>query len=313
MGLYPESPKVYLTGIPRGKLSRVFVVDPVNGVDTNSGEKFEAPLLTVRAALAKCTAGRHDAVVVIGANTAVLEAAAIDWNKDYTHLVGLCAKGAFSQRARIVCNAVDLSPFFTISAKGCIVKDLEFWQGQDDVHSLVCVSVTGSRNYFQNVHFAGGGHVTQAIDGCASLYLNGAQECLFEDCTFGIDTIAAGNGEVAVLMDNSATRIVFKNSLFNLFAGNAGARWLEIVSNMSIDRLILFENCKFINLAATTMASAFQIPAGVDANNKRFLLKSCVMIGATDWDANNRGLMFLDMVAPTSGGDSGIALVSATA
>ena len=73
-----------------------------------------------------------------------------------------------AQRTRIVCNAADLSPFLTISAYGCIFENLYLWQGQDDVHSLVLCSVTGKRNYFRGVHFAGGGHATQAIDAGAS-------------------------------------------------------------------------------------------------------------------------------------------------
>ena len=47
-------------GIPIGPLSKVYVVDPVNGASGNSGLSFESPLNTVEAAYALMTASRHD-------------------------------------------------------------------------------------------------------------------------------------------------------------------------------------------------------------------------------------------------------------
>ncbi len=315
MSLFPKSPEVYLTDIPRGKNSKVFVVDPVNGSDSNTGEKFEFPLLTISAALAKCTGDRHDTVLVIGGDTAVLETAAVNWNKDYTHLIGLCAPTHVSQRARIVCNATDLSPFFTLSAKGCLIRNVIFWQGQDDVHSLVCVSVTGPRNVFDNVHFAGGGHATQAIDGGASLLLNGGSENRFIHCTIGIDTISDGTGMAGLVVaaTGGAARNLFEHCTFRMYAGHAGAIFVELLGNSGLDRDLTFKDCIFLNLSSTAMTQAFAVAAGFDPANKRVLLKDCALIGATDWDGNDRGILYLNNGTITGGGNAGLFAASAAA
>jgi len=311
---------VTLSGIPRGPLSKIYVVDGTNGSDSNSGTSFLSPLKTVSAAYAKCVSGQHDTVLVLAATTAVLEATAITWSKNLTHLVGMGAPTHAAQRTRIVCNAADtgsnsMSPFITISGYGCIFKNLYIWQGQNDASTLINVSVTGNRNYFENVHFAGGGHATQAVDGGISCQIAGGSENLFEHCTFGVDTVDASTGLCALSFPatGGAARNVFRNCLFTLYAAGtsaAGVIFCELLGNSGIDRYQIFDRCTFINLAATAMTEAFAVAAGFDASNKRVLLRDCALIGATDWDSNNRGILYLNNGTITGGGNTGLFAVS---
>jgi hypothetical protein len=300
-----------LEGIPFSSQSKVYFVDGARGSSSGSGE-FDSPLNTISAAYAKCVTGQHDVVIVLASTSAVNETAAITWSKNLTHLIGVGANTHAAQRTRIVCNATDLSPFITVSGYGCIFKNLYLWQGKDDVHSLINVSVTGNRNHFVNVHFAGGGHATQAIDGGMSLQISGGSENLFERCTVGVDTISTGTGMCALSFaaTGGAARNVWRDCLFTLYSGHAGTIFVELLGNSGIDRYQIFERCQFINLSATAMTEAFAVAAGFDPNNKRVLLKDCALIGATDWDSNNRGVLYLNNGTITGGGNAGLFAVS---
>lgn len=309
MGLYPKAVESFLSDVPRGKNSNVYVVDPVNGSDSNAGTNWLQPLATILAAFNKCVANQHDVVLYVGGPTSCVLSAALDWNKDYTHLIGYCAPTRIGQRARIfqLSTLTGASPLLTISASGCVFKNLYIFQGVNDATSLINVKVTGGRNYFENVHFAGGGHATQAVDGGASLMLDGAEENTFVNCTIGVDTIDAGTGMIGILFDTEAHRNVFEKCTVRMRAGNAGAVFVEIADATGIDRDTIFSNCLFLNNSATSLTSGFAIPAGMGAPRK-LLLKDCMILGTTKLDANDRGVLFGNMGAITGADLSGVAV-----
>lgn len=298
-----------LTGIPRGPKSKVYCVDAANGSDSNVGTSFKSPLATIAAAEDLCVANQHDVVLYIAGSSGINLSAALTWDKNYTHLIGLCAPTRAAQRARIfqLSTLTGASPLITISATGCIFKDLYIFQGVADATSLINVSVTGGRNYFENVHFAGGGHATQAIDGGASLKLDGAEENTFVNCTIGVDTIDAATGMMGILFDGEAHRNLFEKCTVRIRAGNAGAGWVEVVDSTGIDRDNVFDDCLFLNNSATALTSGFVIPAGMGAPRK-ILLKNCMTLGATKLDANDRGVLYGNMNAVTGADLSGAAV-----
>lgn len=309
MGLYPEIFKPTLADLPFGPNSNVFFVDPANGSDSSDGKRPERPLASIEAAYALCTSGQNDVVAYIGGTSGNNLAAALDWSKSYTHLIGLCAPTMTAQRSRIfqTSTLTGASPLLTVSGSGCIFKNFYIFQGVDDATSLINVSVTGGRNYFENVHFAGGGHATQAIDGGASLKLDGAEENTFVGCTIGVDTIDAATGMVGILFDSEAHRNVFRKCIVRIRAGNAGAAFVEIADSTGIDRDTIFDNCLFLNNSSTSLTSGFVIPAGMGAPRK-LLLKDCMVLGSTKLDASDRGVLFGNMNAVTGADLSGVAV-----
>jgi len=309
MGLYPKVTRNFELNLPVGPNSNVFYVDSTNGSDSNDGLRPEKPLATILAAYNKCTANQHDVVAIIAGAAGNTLSAALDWAKNYTHLVGLCAPTHAAQRARIfqLSTLTGASPLLTVSASGCIFKDFYIFQGVDDATSLINVSVTGGRNVFENVHFAGGGHATQAINGGASLKLDAAEENLFVNCTIGVDTVDAATGMVGILFDAEAHRNKFVDCVVRLRAGNAGAAFVEIADATGIDRDTIFQNCLFLNNSATALTSGFVIPAGMGAPRK-LLLKDCMILGTTKLDASDRGVLYGNMGAVTGADDSGLAV-----
>jgi hypothetical protein len=311
MSLYPEEIKHELMalGLPRSKFSNVYIVDSTNGDDGNAGDRWELPLKTIAAAYAKCTANQHDVVLVVAGASGNTLSAALDWSKSYTHLVGLSAPTHAANRARIfqLATLEDASPLLTVSGDGCIFKNFYIFQGVDDADSLINVSVTGSRNYFENVHFAGGGHATMAIDGGASLKLDGGDENLFRNCTIGVDTIASGTGHVGILFDTDASRNVFEDCHVSMYAGHAGAAFVEVADGTGIDRYTIFKKCLFSNCnkANFEMTSGFVIPAIAANRPARFLLMDCASYGADKWDHSDRGVVMGNMSAVVGADQSG--------
>src|SRR3990167_5874811 len=192
-----------LAGVPFGINAKYYFVDPANGSDNASGRRVDEPLATLAAAEDLCVANRHDTVFYIAGSGGINLSAALTWDKNYTHLIGIAAPTMVAQRARIfqLSTLTGASPLITISATGSIFKNVYIFQGVADNTSLINVSVTGGRNYFENVHFAGGGHATQAVDGGASLKLDGAEENTFDGCTIGVDTIDAATGMMGLLFE----------------------------------------------------------------------------------------------------------------
>ena len=79
-------------GIPVGKYSDVFFFDPVNGNNAANGKTPQTALKTLTMAFSRCTGDQNDVVVMINGDTADNPAAAINWNKDFTHLIGVSAR-----------------------------------------------------------------------------------------------------------------------------------------------------------------------------------------------------------------------------
>ena len=184
-----------------GPLGNVYYLDPTNGDDDNDGTAPASAVASMETAYDLLTGNQNDVLVYIAGTTGLTLQEALVWNKSYTHFVGACAPTRVGQRSRIfqLSTLTGASPLITISGSGCIFKDLYIFQGVADATSLINVSVTGSRNYFLNVHFAGGGHATQAINGGASLQINGASENTFEKCIIGVDTVSAATGMTGLL------------------------------------------------------------------------------------------------------------------
>jgi hypothetical protein len=293
-------------------------LDPTKGSDYYNGTAPDQAFASFEKAYAALTDGNHDVLVYIPGTSGLTLQAAVTWTKSYTHFVGLGAPTGVETRSRIfqLSTLAAASPLFEISGDGCEFHNLYLFQGVNDATSLINASVKGSRNYFNRVHFAGGGHTAQAIDGGASLKIDGGSANLFEDCTVGVDTVAAASGMAGLLFPatGGAARNVFRRSKFTLYAGAAGALFVRLLGNAGIDRYTLFEDCKFINLSGTAMTAAFGIAAGYDPTNKRFLLdEKCKLIGATDWEAVNTGMIYLAGGTITGGGNAGTFVATNTA
>jgi len=287
-------------------------VKPSSGADGNSGNSPSSALKTISRALTLATANNNDVIYLIAesntaANTTDYQSATLTWNKDLTHLVGVCAPSQFSQRARIaqLLTATGISPLMNITANGCYFANFSVFQGVADATSLVNVQVTGSRNAFQNVTFAGIGNATQVAAGAASLKLAGASENIFTNCVIGQDTISVDQNCTALWCTSSATRNSFVNCVFDAYISNAGFATVTIGAN-GIDRTMDFNACQFWAKStnkAVTQTSVFSIPS---ISQGAIVLKDTSFFtdGGTSgvWDSNARGIIWNNAPAAAASG-----------
>lgn len=299
-----------MVGLPH--VGNLFYVDPTDGSDTaNDGTTQDNALKTLTAAYNKTTNFHHDVVIIVPGGTASTdEAAALTWSNSYTHLIGNTAPTLISQRSRVGTTVASLSPLITFSGNGNIVSNVQFSNGTTT--GLYCVKVTGDRNYFSNVHFAG---LTNATAGdsaaAASLLITGAGSGLgggentFENCVIGADTAARSTSNACLEMANANStgcrRNMFINCFFPAYADNAGALFVKIDGTNDLDRFVWFKNCVFHNAvrtSATEMTAGFALAA---LTNGTVILDGCSILGATDWANNYTNLYGMNMTDITAG------------
>jgi len=265
-------------GIPFGPDSRYFFVDPDNGNDDNNGTERIRAKASLAAAYALTRADKHDTVFFIGGDNADVPTAALDWANDFTHLIGLSGNIPGSgQRCRVEAQAAnDVVNVVDFSCKGSVIRNMQFTNlSNADVDSGAGI-VSGGRNAFHNVFFAGMGHATPAARaGSYSLTLTGSEN-FFERCTIGLDTIvrAAANAELVVA---GGARNRFWDCDITSQSSTAG-KFAVQVSDM--DRWLEFKNVLFHNFStnwAQSLTNAFNITEA--ATHYVILRGDCQFVG----------------------------------
>jgi hypothetical protein len=300
----------------QGLLSQgnVWWVRPLSGSDTNDGKSPSTAFATLTAALAAATANQNDIVLLCAEGnsasaTTAYQATTLTWNKDMVHLIGLNAGPLFSQRSRIAfsAGATVAGDLFDLTANGCLIQGIEFFMGVASANPTGCMTVSGIRNHFFRCHIAGFGNAANDINNAYSLQLKGAEECLFEDCTIGVDTVAIGTGtttaQILFTAGTSAnTRNWFRgcrvvmdatSSTNFLFVRGGGAG--------NLDRETVFEDCLFINAiasGATTLTHGMNIATGGGV----VILTGAKtgLFGASGWNANSGVVYATGGIQPTN-------------
>lgn len=274
-----------------------------DGSDNNDGLTPLTPLATIAAAHALATTNCNQIIYLLGTQTSSKCAAAVVWSKNRTHLVGMCAPIGTSARARLSATAV-FTPMVTVSGQGCIFQNFEIFHGQTSATgAAVCWSDTGGRNYYNRVHFGGGGDATQAADAsCRSLLLSGnTGENLFEGCTIGLDTIAQVAASASIEITGGSPRNRFMNCLIQNYTTANAPLFLKIGVG-GIDRYLQFINCIFSNSivgGGTAMAQAFSLS---DSAGGLIYLHLSAVQGPTALCTVNSNVLFGDNAAAAATG-----------
>lgn len=274
----------------------IWHVKPGTGSNSNTGKSPDQALATLAQAHSLATANQNDIVLLYAesntaADTTDYQSSTLTWSKDLVHLIGVGAPTMISQRSRIAFLSTydTASNLMTISADGCIFKNISIFAGVAGTNPTGCLNVTGQRNYFDNCHVAGIGHANNDIADAYSLQISGGSENTFRNCTIGLDTIARGtNANSEIRFVSGATRNVFIDCNITTYAEAAGHQFVLVPIN-GLDRYTIFKNCLFINMttgdaAGTTMTEAFDVTGGGSPDGL-ILLHGCTLFGATDWEA----------------------------
>ena len=293
-----------------------YYVNPATGADGNTGLSPAQALKTLTAALAKCSSGKNDVVFLIGNGQATGTArltAKLEWNKDATHLVGICSPVNISQRARIShaasAPATAFTPMVEVTGDGCMFANIQIFEGFAESTAVVAWEDKGERNYYSNVHFAGMGNATYSADetGSACLLLTGGGEHLFESCTFGVDSVPRTVANANVRLRSETARNTFNGCLFPIYATAAGVLAVDANAVSSLNRWALFQNCVMINAQNISGETTMTVAAtGNAAQNGVILFNNCVRNNITDYGAAGDLIKIansVDAVTDSTGGD----------
>lgn len=304
-----------------------YFVDPLNGADGNAGTSPERAFKTLYQAYAHMTDGNNDVCVLIGdgattgtarLSTALAQtidpaatAGTLTWAKDACHLIGVTAPTPWASRARIAPPSGTYTQatfgsgnFMVVSGSGCYFANFSLFNGfSTGGTNQICLTVSGGRNVFQNVHIGGMGDAASAADtGSHSLTISGSTgENRFVDCVIGLDTVARSSGVSEFTISGGSPRNVFERCIIDTNAGAAGCFWGAIGAS-GIDRYVIFKECIFANPtlggpAATAMTVGLSLNASPGG---AVVMDRCLSYGATK--LTTTGLAVTNLPASAAGG-----------
>jgi hypothetical protein len=313
---------------------KVYYVNPRQGNDSNAGtspivdanqvrSRNSGPLASLTAAYAKAVSGQNDVIVLQASGnsssaTTVRLSETLVWAKDNVHLVGWGAESKVSQRARIsiASGAVAASITSLISVTGAANSftniSLYHGMGTGTAATGPCVEVSGERNVFTDVHFAGMGDSSMVGAGGCSLKLDGGAENVFKGCVFGLDTVAAANlSEGEIWFDGGATRNWFEDCMIQRFISNTGYVAVTVEDSTGIDRWQMFKRCTFYTDSTNrTIAQVAVMSIPAMSQGKIILQDSqyvCDNEATCVWEAGDRGVVFNNTAAAAAAGVGGAA------
>lgn len=264
----------------------IWHVKPHSGSDLNSGKSPRSAFATLAAALAAAAAGQNDIVLLYAesntaANTTDYQSANLNWNKDHVHLIGVNSGCFIGQRSRIgaLSTAASFANLFTLSANGCYLANLEFFQGVGSTNpsaASTCVTVSGDRNHIQNCQISGIGHANLDDAGSNSLTLSGSEN-FFEDCYIGLDTIIRATSVTEVVLSGTPTRNVFLRCHFETYTSGSTFKMVTIPTGM--DRFTKFTDCDFHAVQNITSAVAPTGVFGITTCNGAVLVRNPMVCG----------------------------------
>jgi hypothetical protein len=303
-----------------------YFVDPVNGADGNEGTP-ELPLKTLYGALAKCTAGNNDVVVLVGngsstgsarLSTALAQSinsaattGTLNWNKDATHLIGVAAPTSVAQRARIApptgtytAATFNSDAFINVTASGCYFANLSVFCGfSTGSASMIAWTDSGSRNAYSNVNIYGMADAASAGGANArTLKLNGGGEHTFINCTLGGDTVARSAANATVELAGGTARNSFIDCTFPFQCSAGTPLGLKVGAAAGMDRYALFKNCSIINNIGSTSTSMTAFATLAASAGGQVVIKNTMMVGVGEFgsDASSLAQIYVDMPAPSA-------------
>ena len=113
------------------------------------------------------------------------------------------------------------------------------------------------------------------------------------ECYIGLDTAVRSTTNANVELVSAATRNIFKRCIFPAFVDSADAIFVKVDGSGDIDRFVIFEDCIFSNAdnsSGTTMTAAMDVHASAGGH---VIVNNCALIGATDWEAADSGVIQL--------------------
>ena len=242
---------------------------------------------TIADGYARLNGGQNEVLFLSPDSHALTET--LTWAHNHTHFVGMSPAGMMNHRSRFSASGSALVSLMEVTGYGNYFANLHSMWEYNDSDCVNGVKITGNRNTFDHVHFAGPNStgIDTALSAACNIY--GAEECHFKHCTFGSDSIQRQADLLSLKFDGAggsdvAMRHIFEDCLF-LASSDAGLDAHFIHATTATHGWALFKRCTFINIATggfgdNTMALALSSANGADF--RMVFDTGCSFHGVTD-------------------------------
>jgi len=244
---------------------------------------------SIHDAEAKLTANQNDKLVYLAGSTSGTITDTLDWDKDYTHLIGYGAPLTHQTRARLFASATTAgNNVFNVTAKGCLFQNLRFYQGTDEA-TAYCVEIASPYNVWDHVTFQGMNIASEAGNaGNYSLKLTGCGLNEFIDCTFGGTSTKRTADNSIVLFDTICSQLQFTRCKFLSYAETNTYCIMKVADADGIRDWVLFDDCYFYNRWAGKADELLEVWECPECTHAAILLKDCSFSSIVEWNAAAR-------------------------
>ncbi len=271
---------------------KAWFLDPTLGDDGNDGTAPDKAFKTFAVAYAALTANKNEVLYHIGGSSSIQVTAGFEWAKSYTHYIGISAGGPYGRSRFGHTGSNHVVSLFTITANGCIFKNIHWQMGNGHAENLNCVVLSATTNYcyFENCHFDAPLNATEGAAAYCCLYMTAlARSNSFKGCWFG---------------DWTAGPTSTSGCLVNLVGTNAGTQFEDCVFIINTSQSTLvpikaaadqgggnppgyiwFRNCDFLALSTGVSVACTAPTTG------KIVLSNCRAVGVTAWAASSNNVL----------------------
>lgn len=282
----------------------VYWVNAAEGAAKNDGKTPGAAKTILGDAYDLTTNNNNDIVILVADSSGAqigesTDSSGLTWSNSYTHLVGATAPTMTNKRARIFHN-FNASPTWTISGSGCSFENFYFSHGRGSTINIIGTQISGGRNYFGNVHFAGPQNDTEADEATYRVVVlaSGASDLTFERCVFGHDTINRSAANTSLEFAGVQHSYIINSDFISM--ADASTPTHILVGATGIDRFLIMEGVAMIN-SGTSLTQAIDSNI-TDTTNRKIIIKPpFFVVGADDVaDATGDGTIWTQRFTATA-------------
>lgn len=290
------------------------------GVAAGEGSA-KSPFNTLQQAINAATPGNNDVIFLTGTVHQSAGQGSILWNKNNTHLVGLCAPVRRGKRARIsVTGSTGFNQLVKVTGTGCQFLNFGTFYGFPNTSgALVCWEDDGGENFYGNCELLGFGDGTAstgtaALAGARSLKMNSnTGQNTFRSCVFGVDTEPRTAANYNIEIAGGSPRNTFEDCDLEAYIGSGGTGGgFLLVGAAGIDRYLNFRDCRFGNAflsSASTLTQAMNLSGS--AGGVVNLQGLTTGWGFTHWETSQSGSLYGSVPLPVAA-NMGLELEVAT-
>jgi hypothetical protein len=272
---------------PSSIFGDTYFVDYENGADTNDGLTKDTAFKTLSAAYDACTDNNND-VIFIDGYAEVVETAMITWAKNRCHVIGVGGNHRYGQAAKVRLTATTgATNIATLKVTGIrnTFTNIKWYNSSTVAEGIYCVVEAGEYTVYNNCEFY---KDTDLDETTASEILLNGDSAQFNNCTIGslADAISGDIIHANVRLTRTISGKVmrdcsFVNCLFLRRAGGTTTAFVYAAASADVERMLLFENCLFINAKNAAAEPAQAIATGASLTVGNIIAKDCAAINCT--------------------------------